>query len=530
MSKKIIAKIVLRHDTTENWAKIADTTILLKGEIGLEYAASGVKMKIGDGESLWKDLPYYIAGSSGTAELPDSFTWGMLLGELENGETTYTENLQLTKPALSDMVDVSILNANADLIDMKIATLEENFNSQFTSLEQRLEEIQENLNPTPDTYFNVYFYNGDNSILDTQTVRKGEDAVDPIEKGMETPVKESTEESDFVFSGWDKIFTNVQANLQVYPVFTSKTKEHKVYFLNDTVILEEKMVPHGSYASYDGDTSLIKKVIDGVEQSGYEFIGWNPSPDEPITEETYFYAQFLFNDYLTESWDDILENINSGNLDNYGIGCRKQFEITNEDGTTTVLEAEVKGINHDTLVEVDDSYNQGNETAALTFICQTILKEPRNMNSTMRTSNNISSYNVGGWNYSDLRTWLQNDFFNSLPEDLRNIIKPVYKKSDLGYSTVVVKQTADTIWIPSVRELNCEDSIQTTPGQGQPYAMYTNNESRIKTNLDGERVPYWTRSTPTKERETYCFINTEGAVETAHAKDGIKYVAIGFCI
>ena len=88
MSKKIIAKIVLRNDTTENWAKIADTTILLKGEIGLEYAASGVKMKIGDGESLWKDLPYYIAGSSGTAELPDSFTWGMLLGELDNGETT----------------------------------------------------------------------------------------------------------------------------------------------------------------------------------------------------------------------------------------------------------------------------------------------------------------------------------------------------------------------------------------------------------------------------------------------------------
>lgn len=530
MSKKIIAKIVLRHDTTENWAKIADTTILLKGEIGLEYAASGVKMKIGDGESLWKDLPYYIADSSGTAELPDSFTWGMLLGELDDGETTYTENLRLTKPALSDIVDVKILNANADLIDMKIITLEENFNSQFKTLEQKLEEIQGNLTPSPDIYFEVYFYNEDGSILDFQTVRQGENAINPIEKGLEPPKKESTKEFDYIFSGWDKIFSNVQANLQIYPVFLTKAREYKVYFLNDNIILEEKQIPYGSYASYSGDTSLIKKIIDGVEQNSYEFIGWSPSPDEPIVEETYFYAQFLFNDYLTESWEEILNNINSGKLENYGIGCRKQFEITDENGITVVLEAEVKGINQDILVETDDSYNQGNNTAALTFICQTILKEPRNMNATLHTSNGITSYNIGGWNYSDLRKWLQKDFFNALPKDLQNVIKPVYKKSDLGYSTSTIKETSDTIWIPSLRELNCENSIQTTSNQGEPYAMYTNNESRIKINMEGEKVSYWTRSTPTKEKDNYCFINSEGMPETAHAKNDEKYIAIGFCI
>lgn len=530
MSKKIIAKIVLRNDTTENWAKIADTTILLKGEIGLEYTASGVKMKIGDGETLWKDLPYYIASSTGTAELPESFTWGMLLGELENGETTYTENLQLTKPALSDMVDVQILNANADLIDMKIATLEENFNSQFTSLEQRLDEIQENLNPAPQVSFEVYFYNNDGSILDVQIVRQGENAIDPIEKGLDTPKKESTEALDFTFSGWDKIFTNVQSNLQIYPTFIAKDREYKVYFLNGSIILEEKMVPYGKYAYYEGDTSLIKKIINGEEVSGYEFIGWMPSPDEPIIEETYFYAQFLFNDYLTESWDKILENINSGNLENYGIGCRKQFEITNEDGSKTLLEAEVKGINHDILAETDESYNQGNNTAGLSLICQTVLPEPCLINSTIRTTNNISGYNIGGWNYSDLRKWLQEVFFQKLPEDLQKVIKPVLKKSDLGYSTSTIKETKDYIWIPSIRELNCESNVQTTLNQGQPYAMYTNNESRIKTNDNKEKISYWTRSTPTKEKDSYYFINIEGAPDIAHAKNDVKYVAIGFCI
>lgn len=68
-NNKLLTRIVLRNDTTGNWAAATDATTdkLLKGEIGLEFvtdATTGaytgkVKMKIGDGEHVWNDLPYF---------------------------------------------------------------------------------------------------------------------------------------------------------------------------------------------------------------------------------------------------------------------------------------------------------------------------------------------------------------------------------------------------------------------------------------------------------------------------------------
>ena len=49
--------ITLRQGTTAEWA--SSTTILKKGEVGLEYLVDGsVKIKAGDDEHLWKDLKY----------------------------------------------------------------------------------------------------------------------------------------------------------------------------------------------------------------------------------------------------------------------------------------------------------------------------------------------------------------------------------------------------------------------------------------------------------------------------------------
>jgi hypothetical protein len=52
-------RIVLRNDSSVNW-KANDNTILLKGELGLEFLEDGVvKIKIGDGETEWAELKYF---------------------------------------------------------------------------------------------------------------------------------------------------------------------------------------------------------------------------------------------------------------------------------------------------------------------------------------------------------------------------------------------------------------------------------------------------------------------------------------
>jgi hypothetical protein len=71
VTKMKLAKIILRNDTAINWATVEDELILLKGEPAIEFDESNkAKLKIGDGERVWKELPYVIAGDNGNAEIP----------------------------------------------------------------------------------------------------------------------------------------------------------------------------------------------------------------------------------------------------------------------------------------------------------------------------------------------------------------------------------------------------------------------------------------------------------------------------
>ena len=61
-SNRLTTRIVLRNDSTAGWQAVQENSDykLLKGEVGIEFLTNGkVKMKIGDGEHTWKDLPYF---------------------------------------------------------------------------------------------------------------------------------------------------------------------------------------------------------------------------------------------------------------------------------------------------------------------------------------------------------------------------------------------------------------------------------------------------------------------------------------
>ena len=71
-------RLVLRNDTTGNWtaanAAAGDAgLVLLKGEIGIEFAEAGkVRMKVGDGTTKWSELAYF-GGEEAKVYQVDSF-------------------------------------------------------------------------------------------------------------------------------------------------------------------------------------------------------------------------------------------------------------------------------------------------------------------------------------------------------------------------------------------------------------------------------------------------------------------------
>lgn len=136
-TNRIIANIVVRHDTTENWQAVEDTAVLLQGELGVEFASDTTKVKVGDGTTPWKTLPYITSGSAIQSAV---HTWGDIAGATSSDEeASFTEGLGLTKPAYKDLADIAILNANAELIDAKTIELENG----LATLESRLQTLIE---------------------------------------------------------------------------------------------------------------------------------------------------------------------------------------------------------------------------------------------------------------------------------------------------------------------------------------------------------------------------------------------------
>lgn len=66
--KEVQVKLRLRTDTAANWLKA--NPVLLGGEIGIEGDTG--KMKVGDGKTVWRVLPYLFTGMS-QKEILDCF-------------------------------------------------------------------------------------------------------------------------------------------------------------------------------------------------------------------------------------------------------------------------------------------------------------------------------------------------------------------------------------------------------------------------------------------------------------------------
>ena len=68
--------------------------------------------------------------------------------------------------------------------------------------------------PEPEPTYTVTFYDWNNTVLKTQTVKKGESATAPA-----NPTR-----SGYTFTGWDKAFTNVQSDLSVRACYTQNAE------------------------------------------------------------------------------------------------------------------------------------------------------------------------------------------------------------------------------------------------------------------------------------------------------------------
>lgn len=121
-------------------------------------------------------------------------------------------------------------------------------------------------------YYTVRFYDySGGSLLKTEQVQQGGNATAPT-----NPTR-----TGYTWNGWDKSFTNIQSDLNVYGTWTIKTYTVRFYAWNGGSLLKTQTVNHGASATPPADPT----------RSGYTFTGWSP-PYNNVTSNLDVYGQW----------------------------------------------------------------------------------------------------------------------------------------------------------------------------------------------------------------------------------------------
>lgn len=140
------------------------------------------------------------------------------------------------------------------------------------------------------------------------------------------------------------------------------------------------------------------------------------------------------------------------------------------------------------------------------------------------TMNNTDT-NEGGWERSLLRKWLNNDFYELLPDEWKEVVVPVVKLT--ADNSGQIKQIVDRVFLLSEIEVIGE-ACKSTRGEGEQYELFKSWLNRVKGYSDSKSGrTYWLRSLSRRGDKSFCYIYSSGNSGTGKAD---YYYGIAPCI
>lgn len=401
-------------------------------------------------------------------------------------------------------------------------------------------------------------YNGDILEID-RNVKEGSI---PSFDGA-TPIRDENGQYSYTFSKWEPEISAIHENTTYTAKYTSTIKTYTITWINDNgdVLEIDENVPYGTMPSYDGSTP--NKDDNGNVR--YLFKGWSPSISKVIESTTYtatyteilegdliagvdpvvssdgktveygFYPQTHVNDVNTI---EVLETLTptgpngwySYNGEYYTKEIAKIYnnETYTFDDNTAIVSDEAywfkcEPIKWEILSNDDGSY----------FLLSSKLLNAHNYfeNFSNRVIENNTIY-ANNYEQSDIRTWLNDDFYNTAFA-LNNVYIQAVNVSNNGSTTdaednnYVCNDTIDKVYLPSYQDyLNLDYGFDSdATNKSTTRECKTTDYARINgawCNKDNNNGSYWTRS-PSSEFY-YCAWNVNsGGYLSTYAVDGDSY-------
>ena len=217
--------------------------------------------------------------------------------------------------------------------------------------------------------------------------------------------------------------------------------------------------------------------------------------------------------FAEDTWETIAKNTSS-NV--YNVGDTRKVLIGNNSYTVRIA-------NKSTPTECNDS--NFSQTACGFVVEFADIVENRRMNPSgeYKGQQYIYGWNVDGWPGSEMRTYANGDFFNNLPEDLRNVI--IDTKVVSGHGSTIGETnfpSTDKIYLLSTHEVwedgtsnqvSSKDTAWDKTRQLDYYANLgvtaSNYSGAIKKN-NGSDSSCWLRAANSSSGNTFLSVNPSG--------------------
>ena len=234
------------------------------------------------------------------------------------------------------------------------------------------------------------------------------------------------------------------------------------------------------------------------------------------------------NSFSTDSWKTIIKAVKNNNISKYNVGDTKEVDLGTTYGTHTIRIA-----NMSTPSECSTS---GFSQTACGFVLEFAdIITTYNMNPAGEYNGTQYDYgyNVGGWPNSSMRTFVNNDIYNSLPSDLKNGIIDTTVVSSYGKSDTSNFTSTDKLYLLAPKEIYTDfnNSYDTAKDLTRQLDYYKNEgvttsscSKAIKIN-NSTASYWWLRSAKSVNISSFYFVyNAAGDwnTGTAYTTDGVS--------
>ena len=343
-------------------------------------------------------------------------------------------------------------------------------------------------------------------------------------------VSENTEDFSVIFTkasldGQD-VYVNVIDDTKKIINFNTKDLKN----LGDTSVLNYEVTNNSS--NYDAEVQVNCKVKDNATAkytsiknelernatvvkaketlNGTLTITLNKTAIEEVREE--YVCELTFNavernelgqgipnpvSFTTDSWQTIQNAVQTGNTELYNIGDTKEVDLDSF-GTHTVR-----------ISNKSECESETSETACGFVVEFADIITQHSFNST--------ATNVGGWRDSELRTYVNDTIYKSLPSDLQNVITTTKVISGHGSTSGENNfESSDKMYLMSTKEIWGEsknDTLNVETKQLDYYAklnVIMSNSPKVLKKYNNNYVFWWLRSPNSLKSSTFVRVNNGG--------------------